>query len=183
MRAWQSQTAAKTAPPVNAPKQATRTCGRPLGEPEMVSPIVFTGLTLDQANATAKFQSDRGAKVTVKADGAGTYTVEVTELAPGSGQPAAIAPPTFSQVADAMRKIIAQLNADQPPSLALKQSLTAANQKLLAAVDAIASADVVAAAAAVGDAAKQLQDIRTSLIAGLQTSIRSSRFLDPWVLP
>jgi len=67
--------------------------------------------------------------------------------------------------------------------LALKQSLTAANQKLLAAVDAIASADVVAAAAAVGDAAKQLQDIRTSLIAGLQTSIRSSRFLDPWVLP
>ena len=125
----------------------------------MVSPIVFTGLTLDQANATAKFQSDRGAKVTVKADGAGTYTVEVTELAPGSGQPAAIAPPTFSQVADAMRKIIAQLNADQPPSLALKQSLTAANQKLLAAVDAIASADVVAAAAAVGDAAKQLQDI------------------------
>ena len=52
----------------------------------MANPIVFTGLTLDQANATALYYSQHGGSVQVTADGAGTFTVEVSPSAgTGSG--------------------------------------------------------------------------------------------------
>jgi N-acetyl-anhydromuramyl-L-alanine amidase AmpD len=41
-------------------------------------PIIFTKLTDDEAHRVAKFHSDRGAAVVVTADGAGTFTVQVT---------------------------------------------------------------------------------------------------------
>src|SRR2546430_1522201 len=55
----------------------------------MASPIIFKGLTLEQANATAKFHSDRGAKVSVSPDGTGLFTVRVTYPAAGTDQPPA----------------------------------------------------------------------------------------------
>jgi hypothetical protein len=69
------------------------------------------------------------------------------------------AAPTFSQIADAMAKIIDQLDAAPPHSVGLKQSLTGAYQKLNDALGVIAVDDYGAATAAVGDATKQLQDI------------------------
>jgi hypothetical protein len=68
-------------------------------------------------------------------------------------------PPTFAQVADAMTKIMDQLNAQPPPSPAVKQALTAAYQNLRGALDDIAMSDYESAASSVGDAAKQLQDV------------------------
>jgi hypothetical protein len=50
----------------------------------MASPIIFKGLTLDQANATAKYHSDRGAKVSITADGTGLFSVRVTYPAVGT---------------------------------------------------------------------------------------------------
>jgi hypothetical protein len=67
--------------------------------------------------------------------------------------------PTFSQVADAMQKIASQLNADPPPSPALKDSLNAAYEQLREALEDIAVEDFAAAADSVGAAAKQLQDV------------------------
>jgi hypothetical protein len=125
----------------------------------MSSPIIFKGLTLDQANTTAKYHRDHDAEVTVNADGTGFYTVEVVYPASSSDQPPAAAPPSFSQIADAMQKIAGQLNADPPPSPALKQSLNTAYQTLRAALDAIAAANSAGAVSSVGDAAKQLQGI------------------------
>jgi hypothetical protein len=55
----------------------------------MASPIIFKGLTLDQANATAKYHSDRGAKVSVSQDASGLFTVRVTYPASGADQPPA----------------------------------------------------------------------------------------------
>jgi len=55
----------------------------------MASPIIFKGLTLEQANATARFHSDRGAKVSVSPDGASLFTVRVTYPAAGTDQPPA----------------------------------------------------------------------------------------------
>src|ERR1700730_19292705 len=63
----------------------------------MANPIVFTGLTLDQANATALYYSQRGGSVQVTADGAGTFTVEVSPSAgTGSGGSNGSAPGTGS---------------------------------------------------------------------------------------
>ena len=125
----------------------------------MASPIIFKGLTLDQANTTAKYHRDRDAQVTVSADGTGFYTVEVTYPAPSSDQSPAAAPPTASQVLDAMQKIASQLNADPPPSSALNQSLKAVNQALLSAINAIQSGGSDTVVNSVAAAAKQLQDI------------------------
>jgi Uncharacterized protein conserved in bacteria (DUF2272) len=55
----------------------------------MASPIIFKGLTLEQASATAKFHSDHGAKVSVSPDGSGLFTVRVTYPAVGTDPPAA----------------------------------------------------------------------------------------------
>ena len=50
-----------------------------------MDPIVFTGLTLDQANATAQYHSSQGATVHVTGDGTGLFNVEVTYPAAGTG--------------------------------------------------------------------------------------------------
>jgi hypothetical protein len=55
----------------------------------MASPIIFKGLTLDQANAIAKYHSDRGAKVSIAADGSGSFTVRVTYPSSDNGLPPA----------------------------------------------------------------------------------------------
>jgi hypothetical protein len=52
----------------------------------MASPIVFKGLTLDQANATAKYHFDLGAKVSVNPDGTGMFSVRVTYPPLGTDQ-------------------------------------------------------------------------------------------------
>ena len=51
----------------------------------MSDPIVFTGLTLDQANATAQYHSSRGATVNVTGDGTGLFNVEVRYASTGTG--------------------------------------------------------------------------------------------------
>ena len=51
----------------------------------MSDPIVFTGLTLEQANATALYQASHGAAVRVTPDGNGTFTVAVTHPATATG--------------------------------------------------------------------------------------------------
>jgi hypothetical protein len=51
----------------------------------MSNPIVFTGLTLDQANASAEYHSRRGATVEVTGDGTGLFIVEVFYPSAGSG--------------------------------------------------------------------------------------------------
>jgi hypothetical protein len=51
----------------------------------MSDPIVFTGLTLDQANSTAQYHSRLSASVSVIGDGSGFFTVEVTYPASASG--------------------------------------------------------------------------------------------------
>jgi hypothetical protein len=55
----------------------------------MASAIIFKGLTLDQANAVAKYHSDRGAKVSISADGSGSFAVRVTYPSSANGQPPA----------------------------------------------------------------------------------------------
>jgi hypothetical protein len=52
----------------------------------MASPITFKGLTIEQANATAKYHSDRGAKVSVSPDGSGLFSARVTYPALGTVQ-------------------------------------------------------------------------------------------------
>jgi hypothetical protein len=52
----------------------------------MSDPIVFTGLTLDQANATAEYHSRLGAMVSVTGDGTGLFKVEVDYSSAGAGQ-------------------------------------------------------------------------------------------------
>jgi hypothetical protein len=52
----------------------------------MSDPIIFTGLTLDQANATAAYHSQHGAAVTVSGDGAGLFRVEVDYTSAGTEQ-------------------------------------------------------------------------------------------------
>jgi hypothetical protein len=51
----------------------------------MSNPIVFTGLTLDQANATAQYHGSLGATVKVVGDGTGLFNVEVTYPSTGTG--------------------------------------------------------------------------------------------------
>jgi hypothetical protein len=51
----------------------------------MANPIVFTGLTLDQANATAQYHSHLGATVQVIGDGTGLFSVEVSYPSAGTG--------------------------------------------------------------------------------------------------
>jgi hypothetical protein len=51
----------------------------------MSNPIVFTGLTLDQANATAQYHSRLGASVQVTGDGSGLFQVEVSYPSAGTG--------------------------------------------------------------------------------------------------
>jgi len=50
-----------------------------------MNPIVFVGLTLDQANATAQYHSRLGATVHVTSDGAGLFNVEVLYPSTGTG--------------------------------------------------------------------------------------------------
>jgi len=52
----------------------------------MSDPIVFSGLTLDEANATAAYHSRLGATVTVSGDGTGLFKVEVDYTSAGTGQ-------------------------------------------------------------------------------------------------
>jgi hypothetical protein len=51
----------------------------------MANPILFTGLTLDQANATAQYHSHLGAIVQVTGDGTGLFSVEVSYPSAGTG--------------------------------------------------------------------------------------------------
>jgi hypothetical protein len=50
----------------------------------MSNPIIFTGLTLDQANATAQYHSRLGATVQVTGDGTGLFEVEVSYPSTGT---------------------------------------------------------------------------------------------------
>jgi hypothetical protein len=50
----------------------------------MSDPILFTGLTLDQANAAAQYHSRLGANVQVTPDGTGLFNVEVTYSSAGT---------------------------------------------------------------------------------------------------
>jgi hypothetical protein len=50
-----------------------------------MNPIVFVGLTLDQANATALYHSHLGASVHVTSDGTGLFKVEVLYPSTGTG--------------------------------------------------------------------------------------------------
>jgi hypothetical protein len=51
----------------------------------MSNPIVFSGLSLDEANATVQYHGSRGAAVQVTADSNGTFTVQVDYSAAGTG--------------------------------------------------------------------------------------------------
>src|SRR5437870_8368144 len=51
----------------------------------MSSPIVFTGLTLDQANATVQYHSGLDAAVHVTGNGTGLFNVEVSYPSAGTG--------------------------------------------------------------------------------------------------
>ena len=51
----------------------------------MSNPIIFTGLSLDQANATVQYHGSRGADVQVTADANGTFTVQVDYSSTGTG--------------------------------------------------------------------------------------------------
>jgi hypothetical protein len=52
----------------------------------MSDPIIFTGLTLDQANATAEYHARLGASVSVTGDGTGLFKVEADYPSVGAGQ-------------------------------------------------------------------------------------------------
>ena len=117
----------------------------------MSSPIIFKGVTLDQANQIAVYHRAHDAKVTVSPDGTGTYTVEITY------QPPAHAALTSDQIADAIKAIATIESATPPPSDAARQALDAASQALATAFGSVG--DTAAVSAAVGNAAKELQDI------------------------